>query len=189
MVIAAHVNMGPTGDPQSTSTDLIKERLIRMFTNGPAEGGNIPAALCHHGQSKEGEMKEWGSLVEADIRSIAVNASRKEVRIELAYAGGDVTGAIAATGVDDCVVYEMRISNVVDRVQVFGIDDAADPAVIEGLFFLMRGRLPDLAERDWPPLREKLNAMRSGALTLVDITPVYGARVLLLAQSIELLPA
>lgn len=133
-------------------------------------------------------MKDWNALVEADLHSVHVDPTQKEVRIELVYAGSDQKAAIVASGVDYFVLNEMRLSNVVDRVQLFCVDDAVTPAVVNSVFFLLQGRLPEPAELEWPVLQERLSAIRDGSLTLLEIEPVYGASVRLLAKSIKLLP-
>lgn len=132
-------------------------------------------------------METWESFVEAEIRLICADSLHKQVRIELIYAGGAAAVTILATGVDDFFVSEMRLSNVVDRVCVFGVDDADEPMVVENLLFLMQGGLADGVGHDWPPLQEKLKAMRDGGLIMLAMEPVYGARVLLLAKSIDVL--
>jgi len=131
-------------------------------------------------------MNDLNSLVEAAVHSIQVDPSRKEVRIELSYAGSDKKAVLFAGGVDDFVADEMRLSNVVDRVKVFGAEEDADSSTANCLFYLMRGRLPDAGELEWPALQDRLTAIRSGALTLLELEPVYGAKVLLLARVIEL---
>jgi hypothetical protein len=135
------------------------------------------------------ETKRWDSLVDAEIRSILVNPTRKEVRLELTNPGGDAKGTIVAIGVDDFVMHEMRLSNVIDRVRILAAADAASPCTASAVFFLLQGRLPESTELEWPALKERLDAIRAGSLTLMDIEPVYGARVLLLATSFELRPA
>jgi hypothetical protein len=187
MVSVAHANMGQMGDPRWILTSLIRERQNPMSMNGKMVSENILGVLCHLGRSKkEYEMESWDCLIEANIYSVRVDPERKEIGIELAYAGNGKKAVIVAEGVDYFVLKEMRISNVIDRVQIFGVDDVADPAVINSVFFLLQGRLPNLFEIEWPALQQKLNAIRNKYLTLMEIEPVYGARILLLAKRIEL---
>jgi hypothetical protein len=56
---------------------------------------------------------------------------------------------IVATGVDDFVVNEMRLSNIVDRVSRYEADagNGEDLEVARRLFFLMRGK--SRARRTW----------------------------------------
>jgi len=95
---------------------------------------------------------------------------------------------IVATGVDDFVVNEMRLSNIVDRVNRFDAMENADEGakVARRLYFLMRGTEPSLSDLEWPALLEKLARIKDGALSLLEIEPVYGATVLVLAEDIRL---
>ncbi|OYY93774.1 MAG: hypothetical protein B7Y41_09910 [Hydrogenophilales bacterium 28-61-23] len=150
---------------------------------------SILVVPCRPGQGKGDEMKYFDSLVEANLYSINVDPTQKEVRIELAYAGSNARLVLFATSVDDFVADEMRISNVIDRVRVFGAGDAGDPDTADCLFLLMRGRFPNAGELEWSALQDRLAAIHRGALTLLEIEPVYGAKILLLAGEIKLQPA
>ena len=143
------------------------------------------------GRGKGVDMDGWECLVEATIDAISVDSANKEVRIEVtcAWEGKD-RKQIVATGVDDFVVNEMRLSNIVDRVNRFTADDIKDEGaeVASRLFFLMRGKELSLSDLEWPALQEKLVRIRDGALGLLEIEPVYGATVLVLAEDFRLEP-
>lgn len=136
-------------------------------------------------------MDGWESLVEATIDAIRVDSENKEVRIEVtcAWEGKD-RKQIVATGVDDFVVNELRLSSIVDRVSLFAVDDIEDEGaeVARRLFFLMRGREPSPSDFEWPALRDKLARIQDGSLRLLEVEPVYGATVLVLAEDFRLEP-
>lgn len=136
-------------------------------------------------------MNGWESLVEATIDAIHVDSANKAVRIDVtcAWEGKD-RKQIVATDVDDFVANEMRLSNIVDRVSRFDADDINDEAaqVAKSLFFLMRGREPRPFDLEWPALREKLARIRDGGLSLLEIEPVYGATILILAKDFRIEP-
>lgn len=134
-------------------------------------------------------MNSWGVLVESTIDSVHVNALNKEIRINVTCAcEGKGRQQIIATGVDDFVVSEMRISNIIDRVNRFDGDDLdrSDSDTSKRLFFLMRGKAPSFSELEWDVLQKKLSYIRDGKLSLLEIEPVYGATIIILAKSFSL---
>jgi hypothetical protein len=58
--------------------------------------------------------------------------------------------------------------------------------VARRLFFLMRGKEPSALDFEWPALREKLTRVQKGALALLEIEPVYGATILVLAEDLKI---
>ncbi|WP_026096991.1 hypothetical protein, partial [Ideonella sp. B508-1] len=94
------------------------------------------------------------------------------------------------TGVDDLVVNEMRLSNIVDRVNRFNANDIQEEGseVMSRLFFLMRGEEPEPSDLEWPALQEKRASIRAGKLSLLEVEPVYGATILILAKDFRLEP-
>lgn len=134
-------------------------------------------------------MGGWESLVEATIDAIRVDRANKEVWIDVTCAwGGKDRKQIVATGVDDFVVHDMRLSNIVDRVNRFDASASKDEGaeVARLLFFLMRGTEPSPADLEWPAFQDKLIRIRDGALSLLEVEPVYGATILVLAEDIRL---
>ena len=147
--------------------------------------------IIHRGQGKGVDMGGWESLIEATISAIHVDLENKVVRIEVtcAWKGNDRM-RIVATGVDDFVMNEMRLSNIVDRVSRFDADNIKDQGAVVArrLFFLMRGREPSPSDLEWPALREKLTRIQCGALGLLEVEPVYGATILVLAEDFRIEP-
>lgn len=134
-------------------------------------------------------MNEWDALIEATIDAIRVDSAKKEIRVEVTCMWqGEKRTQIVATGVDDFVVNEMRLSNIIDRVTRFGTSGTTEEEskTAKRLFFMMRGREPDSNDLKWPVLIEKLARIRDGTLGLMEIEPVYGATVIVLAQSFQL---
>lgn len=95
---------------------------------------------------------------------------------------------LVATGVDDFVANEMRLSNVVETVDIYDADRfaVARKYVSETLFFLLRGYSPTDQELNWEILEEKLERIQKNELRLIEIRPVYGASVLILAEQFEI---
>ena len=134
-------------------------------------------------------MSNWDYLVEATIDAVQVDPAGKKICIELtcAWEGKDQV-RIVATGVDDFVVNQMRLSNIVDRVSRYqaGGSNGEHLDVARRLFFLMQGKEPSESDLEWPVLREKLNCVQKGTLTLLEIEPVYGAMILVLAEDFRI---
>lgn len=152
---------------------------------------NIRAEIIRLGRNKESDMDGLEILVESTIDAIYVDSLNKEIRIEMTCAWEDKDRKrIVASGVDDFVVNEMRLSNIVDRVSFFNSDNVEEKSteIAKRLFFLMRGENPNPSDLEWPPLNKKLSCIRDGALSLLEIEPVYGATVMILAKDISLLP-
>jgi hypothetical protein len=134
-------------------------------------------------------MNGWENLVESTIDAIHVSAAEKTVCLDLTCAWeGKERKKIIATGVEDFVADEVRLSNIIDRLHRFtGTDvQGRSSEVTEKLFFLMRGRAPTPSDLEWEPLKEKLGLIRSEALTLLVVEPVYGATIILLASELRL---
>lgn len=133
-------------------------------------------------------MDEWDVLVEATIDAIRVESAKKEIRIDVTCMWqGEKRKQIVASGVDDFVVNEMRLSNIIDRVTRYSMSDIAEELkTARRLFFMMRGQEPDSQDLEWPVLIEKLDRIRDGTLCLMEIEPVYGATVIVLAQDFQL---
>ncbi|WP_038489970.1 hypothetical protein [Janthinobacterium agaricidamnosum] len=130
---------------------------------------------------------DWNILTEATIDAIRVEPTKKEIRIDVTCRWeGEKRKQIVVHGVDDFVINEMRLSNIIDRVTRLDAGDGQEAETARRLFFMMRGREPDASDLDWPVLSEKLDRVRSGTLTLMELEPVYGATVIMLAESIQL---
>ncbi|VTU16428.1 hypothetical protein H6CHR_00519 [Variovorax sp. PBL-H6] len=134
-------------------------------------------------------MSNWDSLVEATIDAVYVDSVCNKICIELTCAWESKDRVrIVATGVDDFVVNEMRLSNIVDRVRRYeaNASNGEDLEIARRLFFLMRGEEPSALDLEWPALREKLTRVQKGALALLEIEPVYGATILVLAEDFRI---
>jgi hypothetical protein len=160
---------------------------LTTFTSGLLGQENIPGVPIHLGQGSD--MDDWKTLVESTIDAIHVDSTNKAVVIEVTCAWeGKGRKRIVATGVDDFVVNEMRLSNIVDRVSRFGAVDfnGKNAEIARRLFVLMRGKEPSQSDLEWPALKNKLACIRDGSLCLLEIEPVYGATIMILATGFRL---
>lgn len=133
---------------------------------------------------------EWDDLIEATIDSIRIEFAKKIIRIDVTCMWQEKhRRRITAFGVDDFVINEMRLENVIDRVTRFGTDIVLDgsSSAQAKLFTLLRGREPvSQHELQWPILLEKLAHIQNGTLCLMQIEPVCGAAMIVLAESFKL---
>lgn len=134
-------------------------------------------------------MDNLASLVESTIDGVKIDTLNKKVIIDIAYATSEQGRVrIIATDVDDFAMSEMRLSNVIDRVTIFdsGNFSGRDLDLSRRLFFLIRGRDPIQSELEWDVLKRKTDCVRDGELTFMEIEPVYGASIKILAKSFKL---
>ena len=134
-------------------------------------------------------MNNWELLTEATIDSIYFDHANSGIRIEISTVWEDKKRKqIVASGVDDFVINEMKFSNIIDRINLFNCDDIESNKreMARRLFFLLRGVEPSQLDFDWGVLHEKIESIRNGSLIFMEIEPVYGATILILAKHIEL---
>ncbi|GEM_PF-6477640 len=132
-------------------------------------------------------MDNWNVLTEATIDAVRVESTKKEIRIDVTCRWkGEERKQIVAQGVDDFVVNEMRLSNIIDRVTRLDAGEGQEEETARRLFFMMRGREPDASDLEWPALIGKMGRIRTGELILMELEPVYGATVIVLAESFQL---
>jgi len=129
-------------------------------------------------------MNEWEILTEAIINAVHVDSGRKIVQLDLTCrCGVNVRKKLIISGVNDLVINEMRLSNIVDRVNLYR---GGEEDISSQLFRLIRGREANAEDLKWSPLLEKLSLIRAGKLLMVEIEPVYGASALILGEDIQL---
>ncbi|GGL65014.1 hypothetical protein GCM10009091_53790 [Pseudomonas brenneri] len=132
-------------------------------------------------------MDNWKRLTEATIDGIQVDSTKKEVLINITCMWGSIKRKqIIAKGVQDFTVNEMRLSNIIDRVTRLYADPPQEYETARRVFLMIRGHEPSISDLEWPTLLDYLEKIRQGTLTFIEIEPVYGATITLLAESIQL---
>lgn len=132
-------------------------------------------------------MDDWEILTEATIDAIRVEPINMEVRIDVTCRWqGEERKQIVAKGVDDFVVNEMRLTNIIDRVTRFDVGGDSEKDAARRLFLMMRGQEPSVSDLESPILLEKLSRISAGSLILLEIEPVYGPTVIILAKGFQL---
>lgn len=129
---------------------------------------------------------EWNLLVEAELNGVYVDCERKTLEIISTLADTGEKVCIHASDVQDCLVHEMRLSNVIDFIRTF--DDKSIDDLLDGrLYFLLNGCLPE-QDADLSHAKKLKEIIISGQLVLLEIQPVYGAFILVLAKNFLLRP-
>lgn len=83
------------------------------------------------------------------------------------------------------MVLQMCMQNIIDRISIW---DASSNIADYGdkLYSLFTGKLPDSIDMSLPSIKSAIVSIQSGELSLVEIEPVYGAIVLILASEVSL---
>jgi hypothetical protein len=134
-------------------------------------------------------MKAFEALVEATFSEIHLDAEERKIRIEIRSKwGGAARFRLLATGVDDFLANGLRLENIIDRVSHVSASNfgLAENGLAERLFFLLQQREARKSELEWDVLTDKLLRIQDGRLRFLEIEPVYGASVMILAERFEL---
>ncbi len=129
-------------------------------------------------------MINLSELVEADFLSVTISSAEKSVKLLISDRRG-IQWSIHAEGVDDVLVTGMRRSNIIDRVNFVAKRNEITDEVRDKIYFLMREKYPLPKDLEWSPFMEKIHVIEAEKLCFLEIEPVYGAMVLLLAKKIE----
>ncbi len=133
-------------------------------------------------------MDGFDQLIEATIVAFYFDSARKEIQIGAACVWGDKgQKKIIASGVDELMIDDMRCYNIIDRIRIVGKEDVdKESNWIARLFYLLQRRELVAADLDWPILKEKISMVRDGRLQLIEIEPVIGASIMVLAEVVRL---
>jgi hypothetical protein len=134
-------------------------------------------------------MSEVDNLIEATMTGVHFDREKMELRIEVSCVWGEgKKRMILSSGIDNLLIDDFRAYNIIDHLTFF----AAQDAVLEinecssALFYLMQKRELTQNDLQWPAFVEKLATIRTGKLQLMEIEPVSGASVLVLAEQIKI---
>ncbi|AVB17888.1 MULTISPECIES: hypothetical protein [Pseudomonas syringae group] len=132
-------------------------------------------------------MSKWDVLVEATLESIHVFSIEKQVRIRVTSPWeGKKCYQIVVKGIDKFVLNDMRILNIIDRVNFFGFSKEQEAETANYLFFLLRGRDAKKGELKDSTFLQKLELVRAGKLVLFELEAVCGATFIALSESVSL---
>lgn len=124
-------------------------------------------------------------LTEAKVISITTFSSQNNLALVII----DVHGKewlVQADQVDDFLVNEMRMHNIIDEVTFIESAKPLSETMKKNIYSLMRNQDLINIDFEWSPFKDKIRSIESGALSLLEIVPVYGAYILLLAKHISI---
>jgi hypothetical protein len=123
----------------------------------------------------------------ADSTLLAIASEPVSREVVLSFRNSVRLFSARATGVDELLVYQFFRQNVVDEVTTWGRD--SDAGKLRDLLAMLLFERESAAEviEPWRVARldECVNAVLEDRKVLVELTPAFGAWVLLLAVSIE----
>ncbi len=92
---------------------------------------------------------------------------------------------LTASTVSDLLLNEMRLQNIIDRINLFDKNNIED--VREKIFYLLRGRNSENKEElAWEGVEKVVKNTQASKSVFLEIEAVYGAYVLLIAKDIVL---
>lgn len=130
-------------------------------------------------------ITDWPEFVESHLTGIAIEDSRRFVRIYLR--GVDHRRSVLTiSGVDRLIVNEMRERNIVESIRCWN-QFGSDMEGSELLTFLITGRQTDDGDTAFAAVVETAReSIRRGEKVLLEISPVYGAQVIALATDVSI---
>ena len=123
----------------------------------------------------------------ADSTLLAIASDPVSREVVLSFRNSVRLFSARATGVDELLAYQFCRQNVVDEVRTWGRDsDAGKLRDLVAMVLFERESAAEVIE-PWRIARldECVNEVLEGRKVLVELTPAFGAWVLLLAASIE----
>ena len=128
-------------------------------------------------------MLDFSKFVEGYLIGVKVFQTEKRVAIFLQ----EVTGKnwmLTAKGVSEFMILQMCMQNIIDRISIWDISsDEVDYR--SKIFSLIQGRFAE--EKDdlnLPLINQAIDRIRRGDVILIELEPVYGALVLILASEV-----
>ncbi len=131
-------------------------------------------------------MEDLSNFVEGFITGIVVEHPDKIVSIFLLYRN-QCNFVLKAEGVEKFVANEMREQNIIDRINVW--DKQSDESSFRPILAALisgQSEYDKLNEAFLPLIDLQVNTIRNEGKILIEIEPVYGASVMLLARKISL---
>lgn len=128
-------------------------------------------------------MVEWSTFVEGKTTGVVLRDDGATVDILLINRSGDAY-KLVATGVEQMVVIEMRLQNIIDRISIW--DSSSNVVDFEERLRLLLHGSQQEDVRYAAAVTGALESLRQGRTKFLEIEPVYGALVLLIASEVKL---
>lgn len=127
-------------------------------------------------------------LVESKIHGISIEPRQEGSDVVLSIVDNDgVRWRLVASSVSDMLATEMRTQNIIDHVVIVGASDEANDSVRQKVYYLLRGKDAETkSDLRWKGVEAVLHDISMSNKCLIEVEPVYGVYVLLIAKSISL---
>ncbi|MFM0607125.1 hypothetical protein PQR05_21605 [Paraburkholderia sediminicola] len=133
-------------------------------------------------------MLDLSKFVEAYLMGIEVDRVERKVVLSIKEPAGK-GWILVATGVSELMVLQMCMQNIIDRISVW-TGSAVDADCRERVFSLLSGRYAtDRDDMESPLINRTVDAIQRGDSMLIELEPVYGASVLMLASGLSVAEA
>lgn len=129
-------------------------------------------------------QKDLDRFVEGRLTGVQVSSDEMAVSLSLCEADG-CRWKLEASEVSDFMVLEMRLQNIVDRGLIWDASHT-EVALREKLAVLVHGSSRRSDETEALPVTSQLELIMSKRAELVELEPVFGAHVLILAAKFAL---
>jgi hypothetical protein len=183
-----HGTTAQTVSQSVTTTSRTKVRITITFTNGATASANTRADRTHHGQEGIDSMLKSGvptDIVESILLGIVTDPLKHEVVIRFRMREHEFS--VRALGVDHMLVNEFLHQNIVDEARIWNRESESTKVrdLLAALLFDCE-QSAEVTEPGWlAKLEDCAKAVGEGRKVLLELVPVYGATVLLLAASLE----
>lgn len=130
-------------------------------------------------------------LVETVIQSVAVTQTEHGQNVLITILDHEAnTWVLTAISVDDFILNWMWRTNIIDRVNFFDAESPDLEYIQDTLLFILRGRDPkeneEITEGTAKLIAQRVQKMKESGYVLLEIEPVAGAYIALLAEKILL---
>ena len=130
-------------------------------------------------------MLDFSKFVEGHLVGVKVYQAEKRVVLSLKEATGK-SWILTATDVSEFMILQMCMQNIIDRISIWDASSEEED-YRNKIFSLIHGKFE--GEKDdfsSPLINQTIEAIRRGEAMLVELEPVYGALVLILAKEVFL---
>jgi len=130
----------------------------------------------------------FDAFVECRIDTVSVVETEKGTNVLVSIEDHEKKHwLLTASEVSDFILNEMRLQNIIDRINLLDKKNIGDKKYHEKIFYLLRGTLPESEdELTWEGVEKTIRNIQESKSVLLEIEAVYGASVLLVAKNISL---
>jgi len=129
-------------------------------------------------------MIDFSSCVEANILGLNIDNASRALRIDLQFSSSQ-RHQIVVDGMDRFIANEFREQNIIDRVNLWDLKSSSIEFT-EVLFELFSFNHAEANKEINELIQKEIIAINNGEKVLLEIEPVFGVSVIVLAKSVKL---